>query len=432
MSDSYLASSPLNDSVFMFSTPRLKFGLGATRETGFEAKRLGISRVLLVVGKRISQSRLFEEVRSGLENEGLKVHVTTNVRIEPEDDALIEAYEEIKSLEVDGFVALGGGSTIDTAKVLDLLYSHPGDLGDYLNRPLGKGLRPPGPLLPLVAVPTTAGTGSETTAVAVLGLSKLKVKTGISNPLLRPSVAIVDPLNTVTLPPMVTASSGMDVLNHAIESFTARPYTTSPALKSPADRAVYAGATPLGDLFAGQVIGWVHTYLRKAVADPSNIEARYYMCLGASLAGLGYGHVGTHIPHAMAYPIAGMITRWHPQDYELGHPISPHGISTAIPAAYAFRYLTPYNLKAFEDVARFVGLRTEGQGAKGVADALFEFYLGLLKDLRIPSCLRDLDFTAQDVDPLVEGTLAQQRLVSLSPKLLTKTELAGIFRSALG
>jgi len=429
---SYTAGTPLGDSVFAISVPQLKFGMGATREVGFEAKRLGMSHVLLVSGRRIAETRMLEDVRSSLENEGIRVNLTTHVRIEPEDEALVDAYREIKSLEIDGFVALGGGSTIDTAKILNLLYSHPAELSEYMNRPVGKGLSPAGSLRPLVAIPTTAGTGSESTAVAVLGVSKLRIKTGVSNPLLRPSVAIIDPLNSVSLPPMVTASSGMDVLNHAIESLTARPYTARPAPKSPADRAIYAGATPVGDLFAGQVVRWVHQYLRRAVRDPQDVEARYYMSLGSSLAGLGFGHAGVHVPHAMAYPIAGMIRRWYPSDYELGYPISPHGISTALPAAYVFRYLTPFKQEAFRQAADCLGLATEGLDVKGLADALFEYYIRLLEDLRIPTTLGELDFSLQDVEALVEGTLAQQRLISLSPKTIEKPDLDTIFRSALG
>ncbi|BBD73803.1 alcohol dehydrogenase [Sulfodiicoccus acidiphilus] len=424
----FLAYSPLNDAVFVINIPQVKFGLGSTKEVGYEAKRLGVRNVLLVVGRKLRGTKLMEEVRSRLESEGVTVNITDHVRVEPEDTELVEAYREIKDMKIDGFVALGGGSTIDTAKVLNLLYTYPADLNDYINRPIGKGISPPGPLKPMIAIPTTAGTGSENTNVAIFDVTRLKVKTGISNQYLRPSIAIVDPLNTVTLPPMVTASSGLDVLNHAIESFTAHPYTARPAVSNPADRPVYAGSTPIGDLFASEAVRWVHRYLKRAYADPYDLEARYYMTLGASVAGIGFGHAGVHVPHAMAYPIAGMLRRWYPEDYEFGYPIAPHGISTAIPAAYAFRYLSPFAEERFSAVVRALGMEPD---PGRVGDQLFEYYVKLLSSLKVPTSLRELDFTSQDLEDLVKGTLAQQRLLGLSPKQVGRRDLEEIFRSAL-
>ncbi|HWQ17836.1 MAG TPA: hydroxyacid-oxoacid transhydrogenase [Sulfolobales archaeon] len=428
---SYLSYSPHIDPVFTISLPQtIKFGMGVSREAGYEAKRLGIKKALMVVGPRLSGSRLAEEVRSSLEAEGIHVEVLTKVKIEPEDEEIAEAYKEIKGKEIDGFIALGGGSTIDTAKILDLLHTYPAPLEDYINRPIGRGLQPPGPLKPLIAIPTTAGTGSESTSVAILDIKRLRVKSGISNPYMRPTVALIDPLTTVTMPPMVTASSGLDVLNHAIESFTARPYTSKPAIKSPAERPVYSGATPLGDLFGQQAIIWVNRYLRRAYADPNDLEARYYMMLAASIAGIGFGHVGVHIPHAMAYPIAGMVRSYYPPDYEFGYPIAPHGIATAIPAGYVFKHIASYNLPKFsKTVELLTGERV--QNAKEVEERLFEYYVKLLEDFGIPTNLRELGFGKEDLEALVEGTLKQQRLLNQSPKQVSKKDLEKIFSDAL-
>ncbi len=429
MPASYIAHSDINDSVFVINLPYIKFGLGAAREVGYEAKRLGITSVLLVVGRRLAESKLAESVRSSLESQGIKVEVFTDVHIEPDDEAIVQGYKKVKDLKLDGFVALGGGSTIDTAKLLNLLYTYPADLMDYVNKPIGKGMSPPGPLKPLIAVPTTAGTGAENTNVAVLDIKKLHVKTGVSNQYLRPSVAIVDPLTTVTMPQTVTASTGLDVLNHAIESITAHPYTSRPAVASPADRPVYSGSTPVGDLFA-PVVSWVVKYLRRAYADPYDIEARYYMSLGASLAGLGFGHAGVHVPHAMAYPIAGLVSSWHPPDYDFGYPIVPHGISTAIPAPYAFRFLAPYNECKFRLVARMMGLDDSGS-PREVGERIFDFYMKLLEDLHLPTGLRKIGFTSADLDRLVEGAWAQQRLLMLSPKIISKDDIGTLFKEML-
>ncbi len=428
---SYLTYSDSTDPVFTISLPQvIKFGFGVSREAGYEAKRLGVKKALLVVGERVAGTKLFEEVKGSLEEHGIKVKVLTKVKIEPEDEALIEAYREIKGEELDGFIALGGGSTIDTAKVLDLLYTYPRPLEDYINKPVGKGVKPPGPLKPLIAIPTTAGTGSESTNVAVLDVKKLRVKTGISNPYLRPTVALIDPLATVTMPPMVTASSGLDVLNHAIESFTAHPYTSKPAIGSPEERPVYSGSTPLGDMFAVRAIEWVRRYLWRAYADPYDLEARYYMMLGASIAGIGFGHVGVHVPHAMGYPIAGMVRSYYPEDYDFGYPIAPHGIATAIPAGYTFKHLAPYNTAKFSKALELL-TGEETSDPRDVGEGLLEYYLHTLESLRIPTNLRELGFDTNDLEDLVNGTLKQQRLLSISPKRITKRDLESIFRELL-
>ncbi len=429
---SYVTYSQFNDPVFTISLPQtIKFGYGVSKEVGYEAKRLGLKKVLLVVGKRLIESKICEEVRASLENEGIEVSITDRVRIEPEDEALIDAYKDIKDKDLDGFVALGGGSTIDTAKMLNLLYTYPRPLEDYINKPVGKGIIPPGPLKPLIAIPTTAGTGSENTSVAILDVKELRVKTGISNPYMRPTVALIDPLTTISSPPMVTASSGLDVLNHALESFTSKPYTAKPSIKNPGERPVYSGSTPLGDLFAVKAMEWVKKYIRRAFADPLDLEARYYMMLAASIAGIGFGHVGVHVPHAMAYPIAGNVKGYYPPDYEFGYPIAPHGISTAIPASYAFRYLVPYNIDKFKEAAKIL-TGEELEDAKEIGNAIFEYYIKLLEELSVPINLGEIGFARADLDILVDGTLKQQRLLVLSPKTLTKKDLEKIFIEALG
>jgi len=187
---------------------------------------------------------------------------------------------------------------------------------------------------------------------------------------------------------MVTASSGLDVLNHAIESFTTKPYTSRPKYKDPSERPVYAGSTPIADVFASEAIRWVHRYLRRAVANPYDIEARYFMMLGASIAGIGFGHAGVHLPHAMAYPIAGMIRRWYPKDYEFGYGIVPHGISTAIPAAYAFKHLVPYLHEKFAIVSELLEIDYSGD-IKELSEEISEYYLKLLEDLSLPLTSRN-------------------------------------------
>jgi len=424
-----IVSSPLTDSVFTINVPYLKFGIGATQDVGYETRRLGVSRALVVADPKLEQSDILRKVTDKLAAEDIDLELCTLVHIEPEDTAVLKAYREIRDKKFDGVVSVGGGSTIDTAKILNLLSTHPAELRAYINKPIGQGLAPPSPLKPHVAIPTTAGTGSESTSVAILDISDLKVKSGISHPYLRPDMTIIDPLNTLSLPPTVTASSGLDVLNHAIESFTARPYTTRMKVEHASQRAVYAGSTPVGDIFALETITWVHRYIRRAVAQPYDVEARYYMMLGASVAGIGFGHAGVHVPHAMGYPIAGMVRDWHPADYEFGYAISPHGISTAIPAAYVLRYLARFDIDRFARIAEVLGV--PGSTGRVIGDNLFGYYTELLTTLGIPVSLKELGFTQRDVDALVDGTLAQQRLLSLAPKALTREELKRLFEDAI-
>lgn len=424
-----IVSTSFNDAIFTINVPYVKFGIGATRDVGYEAGRLGVSRALVVIDPNLQDTDMTRIVLDSLRDQGIDVEIMTEIRIEPEDTVIVEASRAIKDKEIDGFLSLGGGSTIDTAKILNLLYAHPAELTDYINKPIGKGVAPPGPLLPHIAIPTTAGTGSENTSVAIFDITEMKVKSGISHAYLRPDVAIVDPLNTVSLPPMVTASSGLDVLNHAIESLTAHPYTAREKVERPSERPVYAGSTPVGDIFALQAINWVHRYVRRAVAEPLDIEARYYLMLGASIAGIGFGHAGVHIPHAMGYPIAGMVRRWAPKDYEFGYALSPHGISTAIPAAYVFRYLSQFDFERFEKVAELLNIKGESQ--KSLADNLYGYYLDLLRTLEIPTTLKPLGFTNKDLDKLADGTLAQQRLVKLAPKRMTREEVKRLFDEAI-
>ncbi len=429
MRASDIVSTPFTDSVFFINIPFVKFGNGATRDVAFEASKHGIKQALLVVDPHLVDSAMCHSVIDTLKNGGIGVEMLAEIHIEPEDTEVVKAAEKIRDSRFDGIVALGGGSTIDTAKILNLLHTYPADILDYVNQPVGAGRPVPGPLKPLIAIPTTAGTGSENTSVAILDITSMRVKSGISHPNLRPTVALIDPLNTLTQPPMVTASAGLDVLNHAIESFTAHPYTARAAVTDPATRPVYAGATPVADIFAAEAIRWVHRYLRRAVADPLDVEARYYLLLGSSVAGIGFGHAGVHIPHAMGYPIAGLLREWHPRDYDFGYPISPHGISTAIPGAYVFRQLARMDFERFGRVNEFLGI--SAVQPHQVGDRLYDYYVNLLTDLDVPTTLGAIGFRDDDLDALVNGTLAQKRLLALSPKAVTVDDLAAMFSDAI-
>ena len=238
---------------------------------------------------------------------------------------------------VDGFVAVGGGSAIDTAKAMSLLSTNDGTIHDYLNAPIGPGTVPTRPLAPLIAIPTTAGTGSESTPVCVLDVLSLRLKAGISHPSLRPRLAILDPSVTLTMPRDVTAASGMDVLCHALESLTARPFDARER-RAPGARTDYNGANPISDGWALRALELLGRWFRRAVDAPSDLEAREGMMLAATYAGIGFGNAGVHLPHACAYPIAGMVRDYRPVGYPGDEPMVPHGQSVVATAPAAFRF----------------------------------------------------------------------------------------------
>jgi len=227
-------------------------------------------------------------------------------------------------------VGVGGGSSMDTAKVANLYSTYPNDFLTYVNAPIGQGLPVPGPLKPMIAIPTTAGTGSETTGVAIFDLVKMHAKTGIAHRALRPYMGIIDPNNTRTVPKMATAACGFDVLCHALESITAIPYSKRFAPESLELRPAYQGANPISHLWASKAIEMVAKNIVRVVKDPSDDAARAEMILASTFAGIGFGNSGVHLAHAISYPISGMVREYIPEGIKLEHPIIPHGMGVVI------------------------------------------------------------------------------------------------------
>jgi len=341
---------------------------------------------------------------------------------------LREAADVARDGRFDGFVGVGGGSSLDTAKVADLVATHPAPIIDYVNAPVGGGRKPPSPLMPLLAIPTTAGTGSEATTVAVLDIPEQRVKTGISHRYLRPQRGIVDPLLTLSLPPEVTSSCGLDVVCHAVESFTARPYDARPAPASPDERPPYQGSNPIADLWSGYALGSGGRYLRRAVADGADLEARGAMMMAASLAGIGFGSAGVHIPHACAYPIAGLKHAYQPPGYPDDHPFVPHGHSVIVTAPAAFRFTFPSDPEKHRRAAELLAGRPI---AAADEDTLPGVLVDLMRDVGAPRGLRALGYDEGDIPALVEGALKQQRLLVLAPRAASPDDLAAILRASL-
>jgi alcohol dehydrogenase class IV len=419
------------ETVFVMEMSPIKFGLGATDEIGHDARRLGVRRVLVVTDPHMAELGLAARVVGLLDEQGIKAEVYDGVEVEPTDRSIEEAADHARAREFDGLVAVGGGSTIDTAKAVNLLACHPAPLLDYVNKPVGKGVPVPGPLKPLIAVPTTAGTGSETTAVAVAHIVDQHVKAGVSHRLLRPALGVVDPLNTLTAPPEVTAAAGSDILTHALESYTTRPYDARPK-HHPPDRPAYIGANPASDVWCEKAIEYVGRYLRRAVLNGLDLEARVHLALAANYAGIGFGNAGVHVPHAVAYPIAGLVRDFVPPGYRTRHALVPHGMSVILPAPAVFRFTYPTAPERHLRAAELLGAPVAALASDADRrEALPRALLALMRDVGMPNGLRGVGYVERDVPALVEGTLKQPRLLSGAPRAVGAAELEAILRDAM-
>jgi alcohol dehydrogenase class IV len=337
-----------------------------------------------------------------------------------------EACAAARDAGVDGFVSVGGGSAMDTAKVADLVVSEPADVMAYVNAPVGEGRKPSRRLLPHLAIPTTPGTGSEATTVAVLDIPSLHVKSGISHRFLRPSQAIVDPELTRTLASEVVAAAGLDVVCHAAESYLARPFDSRPRPETPDDRPPYQGSNPVADLWSARALEMGGAFLRRAVADPDDVEARGSMMLAASLAGIGFGSAGVHIPHACAYPIAGQRPAYRPAGYPDDHDFVPHGLSVIVTSPAAFRFTYEAAPERHERVASLL----TGSPESG-PDALPEALRALMRDLGAPDRVSAFGYGEDDLPALVDGAMKQARLLTVAPRDVGPEDVFAILRASL-
>ena len=417
------------ESVFTYGAPSLKFGDGASDEIGYDLVQLGVSRALVVTDPRIAATGIPARVAAQMAKFGVQAAVYDGVHVEPTDASMQAAIDWARANGPwDAFVAVGGGSSIDTAKAVNLLLTNPGELIEYVNAPVGGGRAPSRPLQPLVAVPTTTGTGSESTTICVLDVLAQRVKSGISHTRLRPTLAVVDPLLTLTQPAGVTAASGMDILCHALESYTARPYTSA-VRKLPEQRVPYCGSNPVSDMWSERAMSLLAKAFRRAVAHGDDLDARRDMALAATFAGLGFGNAGVHIPHANAYPIAGQVRDFHPAGYPEQESLVPHGMAVSLTAPEAFRFTFEAAPNRHIHAAQLLDPNIETPN--DAADLLPNVLTALMRDIDIPAGVGAVGFTEADIDDLVEGSLKQQRLLATAPRAVEADDLAGIFRRSM-
>ncbi len=417
------------ETVFTYGAPGLKFGAGAADEIGYDLAQLGVQRALIVTDAGVAATGVPARVAEQMTRFGVSAGVYDRVHVEPTDASVQAAIDWARAHGPwDGFVAVGGGSSIDTAKAVNLLLTNPGELLDYVNVPVGGGRAPVNPLLPLVAVPTTTGTGAESTTICVLDVLAQRVKSGISHQRLRPTLAVVDPTLTLSQPAGVTASAGMDILCHALESYTARPYTAA-ARKGPADRVPYCGSNPISDMWSERALTLMASSFRRAVAYGDDRDAREQMALAATFAGLGFGNSGVHIPHANAYPIAGQVRDFHARDYPGGEALVPHGMAVSLTAPESFRFTFASSPQRHLRAAAL--LEPDAELGNDASAQLPSVLVRLMRDVAIPDGVGAVGFAAADVDELVAGALKQQRLLATAPLPVRAEDLDAIFRRSM-
>ncbi len=417
------------ETVFTYGAPGLKFGVGARHELAFDIAQFNARRVLLITDPGVAATGTPGQLAGELRAAGLDPIVFDRSRIEPTDGSLIEAIEFARANgPFDVIVAVGGGSSIDTAKAVNLLTTNDGELMDYINAPVGRAKAPANPLLPFIAIPTTTGTGSESTTICVLDVVSQHVKTGISHPRLRPTLAIVDPELTLTQPAGVTAAAGMDILCHALESYTARPYTTYEH-KQANERVPYCGSNPIADMWSEKALSLMAGSFRTAVREGGNLDARTNVAMAATFAGLGFGNAGVHIPHANAYPIAGQVTDFRPIDYDADHAMVPHGMAVSLTAPEAFRFTFKASPERHIHAAEL--LDPTAERPDDLADFLPQVLARLMRDIGIPGGIGAVGFGEGDINELVEGTMKQQRLLATAPLEVNEDDVAGILSASI-
>ena len=425
------------DNVFQMAAANIRFGAGCTREIGMDLRDLGAKRTMVLVDPHLVSLPAAQVVFDSLKSQRVEHVVFDEVAVEPTDASFQHAAQVATDGGFDAFVAVGGGSTIDTAKAANLYSTYPADFLHYVNAPIGGGQPVPGPLRPLIAVPTTAGTGSETTGVAIFDFVEHQAKTGIAHRYLKPTLGIIDAKNTETLPPAVAASSGLDVLSHALESYTAMPYDQRPKPPGPLQRPAYQGANPISDLWSLHALQLMAEHLPRAYKDPTDEEARAQMLLAAAIAGIGFGNAGVHLPHGMSYPVAGMVKEYQPSGYDVDHPIVPHGMSVILNTPAVVRFTAPADPHRHLSAAAALGADVGADAGadqvqlEAAGEILAERVIHFMRVMEMPNGLREVGYDESDIPALVAGTLPQHRVTKLAPRPAGEAELTELFRQSM-
>jgi alcohol dehydrogenase class IV len=386
----------MDQKIITLRSPHLILaGFGAAERIGPEAAGMGVKRAFLVTDKGVIESGIGKKVADLLVKEGIQVDTFDRVLSDP-DIACAEASIGLaKKGKYELIVGVGGGSSMDIASATSVMLTNPGPLHDYLGINLVKN-----PGIPTFLIPTTAGTGAEVTPNAILTDTKEKLKKAIVSPYILPRLAIVDPLFTLSMPPRVTAFSGLDALTHAIEAFTS------------------TNSTILTDLFAKESIVLIGRSLRTAAAKGENLEARYDMAIGSLYAGIALANAGVTAVHALAYPLGGEFN-------------VPHGIANGLLLPFVMEFNAMGNIPKFAQVARLLGERVENQTLLAQAYHAAEAVKALGRDLPVPKTLTELNIPKGAIPAMAEAAVKITRLMNNNPRQMSARDAAGIYEKAL-
>jgi hydroxyacid-oxoacid transhydrogenase len=428
------AFTEASDKAFTVGMPTFTFGAGCLAEAGDHAKDLSLRRVALFTDRGVAASAHLAKVRASLDAAGIDVTLYDEVAVEPTTASFKDAAKFASEGKFDGYVSVGGGSVMDTCKAANLYATHPAEFMTYVNAPIGGGQKVPGPLKPHIACPTTSGTGSEVTGIAIFNMTEMNAKTGIISRRLMPTVALIDPDVTATLPRNVVAASGFDCMSHALESMTARPWPRRLNPARGAGRPVSQGANPFSDALAAEALKGVGKFLVRAVDDASDVEARTEMMYAATLAGIAFNAAGCHLPHGMSYAVSGLARNFELPGYPPGKTLVPHGMAVVLNNPSVWRYTAPCCPERHVHGAACLGAATRDVkpgDATEAGEILAGRVIEMMRATGIPNGLSGLGFRAGDVDALATGAEPQWRVIRNAPKDVTPDDLKGLFGSAM-
>ena len=426
----YFTHKPGGDRIFSVEAPKIKFGRGSLHEVGDDAKALGMSRVAIFTDSVVAELEPVSKVVESLKSRGLDVVVYNQVTVEPTDISFKQGSKFASDGKFDGFVSVGGGSVMDTCKASNLYSCYPADFLDYVNAPIGKAMPVPGKLKPHIACPTTFGTASECTGIAIFDLLEMEAKTGIVNPLIRANLGVLDPSVLGSLPPLVRAANGFDVFSHACESMTARPYTHRPAPESSQKRPLSQGANPYSDVACLESIKLVGTHIVRAVNAPTEEDFDALMFAGM-LAGIGFGNAGCHLPHGMSYAVAGLVKDYSPEGWPSDHSMVPHGISVIVNSPAVFRKTGSACAERHWKAAEAMGADLRDKKIEDSGYILADQIVSMMRKTGIPNGLSGVGYSNEDLDALTEKSYPQKRLIDNGPIPISREELKDIFRDAM-
>ncbi len=385
----------MNRITLFRTTPRIVMGPGAIGQLGQEAFNLRGKKVLIVTDKGLIGAGLIQQAEKSLKSSRIKYTLFDAVEPDPRYEIVTQCLEQIHREKVNLVIGIGGGSPIDIAKTSAVMATNKGNIAEYFGIDLV-----PKPGLPTIMVPTTAGTGSEVTPIAILSDEAEKLKKGIVSPYLFPAVALLDPELTLGLPPHITAATGMDALIHAIEAYTS------------------VNATGMTDILAFRAMELLYHDIRTAFANGNSLEARSKMLEGSLLAGMAFANAGVTAVHAFAYPIG---AEFH----------IPHGVANTLMLAHVMRFNLLGNLPKFAQIARAFCLCTQGLDELRAAEICVNAIERLAEDLRVPRQLSEFGVTEENISQLSEGVMKVTRLLANNPRIITLEDAKEIYKKAL-